>query len=117
MKRSFLLSFLIAVTVISISGSALAANTYEDTDTRIVDAKVVEVTENRVSVMARSGVEHVIAINRQNTKVTIDGVNVSLNNLHEGDVITIELDDEHPMKLAKNIQVIPGGAQVARTRR
>lgn len=89
----------------------------EDTDTRIVEAQVVEVAEAHVSVMARTGVEHVIAVDREGTKVTINGEAVSLKDLREGDIVTIELDAHKPVKFARNIEMRSDGSQVARVRR
>jgi hypothetical protein len=89
----------------------------EDTDTRMVDAKVVEVTDARISVIARSGVEHVIAVDRTDTRVTIDGVLVSLKDVREGDLITVELDANNPVKFARNISMRSDHAEVARNRR
>jgi hypothetical protein len=91
--------------------------TDEDTDLRIVDAKVVEVTDDRISVIARSGVEHVIAIDRADTKVMIDGEVVSCKDVREGDVLTIELDAQNPMKFARNISMRSENTVVARNRR
>ncbi len=68
-----------------LSGTALAAvATNEDTDTRMVNAKVMEVNDGHISVMAQTGVEHVIAIDNVNTKVKMEGKLVSLKDLHEG---------------------------------
>ncbi len=89
----------------------------EDTDTRMIDAKVVEVTDARISVVARTGVEHVIAIDRTDTKVTIDGLAVALQDLREGDTVTVELDADNPMKFAKNISMRSDQTEVARNRR
>ncbi len=88
----------------------------EDTETRLVDAKVVEVTDGRISIFARSGVEHVIAIDNEKTKVTIEGQAVSLKDLREGDLITVELDEKNPVKFAKNISLKSTQEQVARVR-
>ena len=77
----------------------------EDTDSRLVNAKVVEVTDARISVIARTGVEHVIAINDTGTKVSVEGKEISLKDLREGDVVTIELDEVNPLKFAKNIEL------------
>ena len=87
--------------------TALQANpmTDEDTDTRMVDARVVEVAETRISVIARTGVEHVIAINREDTRVTMDGSAVSLADLRVGDIVTIQLCPVNRVKLARNISV------------
>jgi Tfp pilus assembly protein FimV len=89
----------------------------EDTDTRMIDARVVEVTDARISIVARTGVEHVIAIDRADTKVTIDGLAVALQDLREGDVVTVELDANNPMKFAKNISMRSDQVEVARNRR
>jgi hypothetical protein len=89
----------------------------EDTDTRMIDARVVEVTDTRISVIARTGVEHVIAIDRTDTKVTIDGMGVSLQDVREGDVVTVELDANNPMKFARNILMRSDQVEVARNRR
>ena len=88
-----------------------------DTDLRLVDARVVEVTDGRISAIARTGVEHVIAIDRADTVVTINGHEVSLKEIREGDVITVELDAQNPMKFAKNISLRSDNIQVARNRR
>lgn len=121
MKRNFLLSILVLAAVFALPVVSFAAtvndNKDEDSDTRIIDAQVVEVTDARISVMARTGVEHVIAINRKNTKVTIDGVDVLFKDVKEGDVVTIELDAASPMKLAKDIRVVVSGSEVARNNR
>jgi hypothetical protein len=87
--------------------TALQANplTNEDTDTRMVDARVVEVAETRISVIARSGVEHVIAINSEDTRVMLDGNSVSLADLRVGDVVTIHLCPVNRLKFARNISV------------
>lgn len=84
-----------------------------DTDTRMVDAKVVEVTDTHISVMARTGVEHVIAVDRLDTKAVMGGQSISLKDVREGDVITIDLDAKNPVKFAKNISVQPNRDQVA----
>ena len=92
-------------------------DTDEDTDLRIVDARVVEVTDERISVIARSGVEHVIAINRADTKVMIDGEVVSCKDVRVGDVLTIELDAQNPLKFARNISMRSETTEIARNRR
>lgn len=97
----------------SIQAAVIASD--EDTDTRIIGAKVVEVAEEHISVMARSGVEHVIAVNRAGTKVTIDGEVVSLKDVREGDIVTIELDEQREVKFAKNI--LMRSVEIARVRR
>ncbi|HYG82950.1 MAG TPA: hypothetical protein VD861_21315 [Pyrinomonadaceae bacterium] len=101
----------------SIGIKAASVGSDEDTDTRIVEARVLEVAEAHVSVMARTGVEHVIAVDREGTKVLINGEVVSLKDLREGDVVTVELDAQKPVKFALNIELRSGGSQVARVRR
>jgi preprotein translocase subunit YajC len=83
----------------------------------MIDAKVVEATDTHISVIARTGVEHVIAIDRADTKVTIDGMGVSLQDVREGDVVTVELDANNPIKFARNISMRSDQTEVARNRR
>lgn len=122
MKRKLQLmsSVLAMLFLTSLSASAQTAaakvNENDDTEIKLIDAKVVEVTDERISVFARSGVEHVIAINRKGTKVTIEGQTVSLQDVREGDLITIELDEANPVKFAKNISLKSTQEQVARVR-
>ena len=101
--------------------NALAASGTEegrDTDTRMVNAKVVEVNDSHISVIARTGVEHVIAVDRNDTKITRDGKIVSLKDLREGDTVTVELDASKQMKFAKNISLrSPQVEMTARNRR
>lgn len=87
-----------------------------DTDTRFVKARVVEVGERRIAVITRSEVEHVIAVDGENTKVRVGGRLVSVKDLREGDVVTVELDELNPMKFARNITVgVRLAEQTART--
>ena len=98
-----LFAFLLAVTL---SAPALAsADKDADTDTRMVDAKVVEVNERHISVVARSGVEHVIATDAADTRVTQEGKRVSLKDLKVGDVVTVELDEQSQLKFARHISI------------
>lgn len=119
MRQKRLASFLAAMLLMFFSNAISAAigDTDEDTDTRFVQAEVVEVAESHISVMARTGVEHVIAVDRAGTKVTIDGEVVSLKDVREGDIATIELDAHKPVKFAKNILLRSEQSQVARVRR
>lgn len=118
-------SIIIAVVFVlsaSIAGSARTrpvakAKASSDTDTRLVNARVVEVTESRISVIAQTGVEHVIAVDRKDTRVTVRGQEVSLADLREGDIITVTLDPSNPMLFAKNIAMRAGPMEVARVRR
>ena len=115
------LAVIFAALLLSFFSAAVSAradgDNGEDTDLRLVDARVVEVTDARISVIARTGVEHVIAIDRADTRVTMDGDEVSLKDLREGDVITVELDAQNPMKFARNISLRSDSVEVARNRR
>jgi len=117
-KLQFLFGVLAVMILTSLSASAQAVSdpANEDTETKMIDAKVVEVTDTRISVFARSGVEHVIAIDREGTRVTIEGRAVSLKDVREGDLISIELDEDNPVKFAKNISLSTSSEQVARVR-
>ncbi|HKR02868.1 MAG TPA: hypothetical protein VJT09_19475 [Pyrinomonadaceae bacterium] len=119
MRRKTLSGLMAALllTVFTNTNLAAARGGDDDTETRIAQAKVVEVAESHISVMARSGLEHVIAVDREGTKVTVDGRVVSLKEVREGDVVTIELDAQKPVKFAKNIEMRSGQSQVARVRR
>lgn len=88
----------------------------EDTANRFVDAKVVEVSDSHISVYARTGVEHVIATDRTDTKFLINGEEVSLKELRVGDIVTIELDAQNQLKFAKVISLSSGTEQIARKR-
>ena len=119
MKRQLSITFFVAISLaIFVSPILAASSTDDDTDTRMVNATVVEVTDTRISVIARTGVEHVIAINDAGTKVKIDDQVVSLRDVREGDIVTVELDEKNPLKFARNIVIaVPAGDQVARVRR
>jgi hypothetical protein len=113
----FALALLVALFPSAVARAANVEDANEDTDTRIIDARVVEATDTRISIVARTGVEHVIAIDRADTKVTIDGLVVSLQDLREGDLVTVELDADNPMKFARNISMRSDQTEVARNRR
>ena len=115
--RQLTLAAIIASFMVLFLSAPAAAFDEEDTDTRLVDARVVEVTETRISVMARTNVEHVIAIDNMDTRVTMDGRVVSLKDLREGDVVTIELDAQKQVKFARNIYMRSEQIQIARNRR
>jgi len=118
MKRKAL-AIVLAVVLLLLFASAVAGRSNgkdEDTDLRIIGAKVVEVADSHISVMARSGVEHVIAVDGSGTKVRVNGKVVSLKEVREGDVVTVELDAKRPMKFAKNISM-RSEEQVARVSR
>lgn len=118
MKQKTLAIFLLAALLPMLFSTVIqAANSdpNKDTDTRMVGAKVVEVAESHISVMAQTGVEHVIAVDNVKTKVTLDGKAVSLKDVREGDVVTVELDAKNPVMFARNISM--RSEEVAKVRR
>jgi hypothetical protein len=120
MRLKYLAAFFVSMTIMLFAVNARAGGSGDekDTDTRLVNAKVVEITDARVSVMAQTGVEHVIAIDIDKTRVTRDGQNVSIKEVREGDIITIELDERNPVKFAMNIVMkTDSTTAVARNRR
>jgi hypothetical protein len=120
MRRKYLAGFFISMLVMLFYVNAQAApagGNDSDTDTRLVNASVLEITDARISVKAQTGVEHVIAIDIEKTRVTRDGQNVSIKEVREGDIITIELDEKNPVKFAMNISMRADMTAVARNRR
>jgi hypothetical protein len=107
MKRKTLatLTAVLMAILFSVNMARASVLADEDTDTRFVGAKVVEVNERHISIIARSGVEHVIAVDRTGTKVSRSGNEVKPEALRVGDVVTVELDAESPLKLARHISV------------
>lgn len=118
MMRKNLAIMFAAIILAAGSAQALAADGRDtDTDTRLVSAKVVEVTDARISVIARTGVEHVIAIDDASTKVMLEGKHVSIKDLREGDIVTVELDEVNPLKFARHIDVAAqSNSQVAKAK-
>ncbi len=117
-RRHFASIFATLLIAISSATAAVANTNIEDTDTRMIDAKVVEVSDARIAVIARTGVEHVIAIDSKDTLVSIDGRLVALTQLREGDIVTVELDAQNPLKFARNISIeAPSNSEVARAPR
>lgn len=120
MRRKNLAAIFISMFVMLFSINTYAAfsgDENKDTDTRLVNATVEEITDAHLSVIAQTGVEHVIAIDLEKTRVTKDGKSVSIKEVREGDVITIELDEKNPVKFAKNISMRTEATAVARNRR
>lgn len=119
MRRKYLAAFFVSMTMMlfSINAQARTGGDEKDTDTRLVHARVLEITDARLSVMAQTGVEHVIAIDIEKTRVTREGKSVSIKEVREGDVITIELDEKNPVKFARNISMQADRSAVARNRR
>ncbi len=98
--------------LMSFSAMAMAASNDEDSNMKMVGARVVEVSDMRISVIAQTGVEHVIAIDNARTSVSMNGREVSLRDLREGDIVTIQLDERSQVNLARNIQI---GSQQSNT--
>lgn len=76
-----------------------------DTEGRLVNVRVVEVSDARISVVTAEGVEHVISVCQINTQVRRGKQYVHCKDLRVDDVVTIVLDEEKPIKFAKNIEV------------
>ena len=115
-KRIFAAAALALLMTLSQNVALASGDDDSDTDTRFVKARVVQVGERRIAVVTRSEVEHVIAVDGENTKVRVGGRMVSVKDLREGDLVTVELDELNPMKFARNITVGVGRAeQTART--
>lgn len=111
------MSIMVVLLSASVQARVLRSDDESDTDTRLVNATVTEITDARISVMAQTGVEHVIAIDLEKTRVTRDGKQVSVKEVREGDIITIELDEKNPVKFARNISMQAEPSTVARNRR
>ena len=105
MRRRSLAGLFAVLLALAAYSPALAASDGEqqDTDVRKVDAKVVEVNERHISVVARTGVEHVIATDAADTHVTLKGKRVELKKLRVGDIVTVDLDVANPQKFARRI--------------
>ena len=105
MRRRSVASLFAVLLALAAYAPALAASDGEeqDTDVRKVDTKVVEVNERHISVVARDGVEHVIATDAADTHVTLKGKRIDLKKLRVGDLVTVDLDVENPQKFARRI--------------
>src|SRR3954471_3452369 len=104
-RRSLAIVIGILVSLAAHTASAAAAPKDEDTDARMVDAKVVEVNDRHISVVARTGVEHVIATDTSDTHVVRKGKRVKFKELKVGDMVTVELDAAKSIKFARHIVI------------
>ena len=117
MKRRSL-AIVMGILVSMAAHTAAAAPQDDDTDARMVDAKVVEVNDRHISVVARTGVEHVIATDTADTHVVRKGKRVKFKELKVGDFVTVELDASKDVKFARHIVIGQQPAtDVASTRR
>ncbi len=90
----------------------------DDTDGRLIDARVVEINDKHLSVMARSGVEHVICIDQTGTRVKRGDSYVTVAELRKGDIVIVEMDEAKQVKFAKQIEITrAANEQVARAPR
>ena len=115
MRRRSLASLFAVLLALAAYAPALAATDGEqqkDTDLRMVDAKVVEVSRRHISIIARTGVEHVIATDAADTHVTLKGKRIDLKKLRVGDLVTVDLDVENPQKFARRIIIGEQSGQV-----
>ena len=110
MKRHSLATTFFFALLLALGPAALAADD-NDTDTRLVGARIVEVCETRISVITRNNVEHVIAVDGSGTKVRVGDRLVPLGELQTGDVVTVELDEANPVKFASDILINVRAAQ------
>jgi hypothetical protein len=105
-RRSLAIMFSILVSLAAQTASTLAATPdNDDTDARMVDAKVVEVNDRHISIVARTGVEHVIATDASDTHVVRKGRRVKFKELKVGDMVTVELDASKSVKFARHIVI------------
>ena len=104
-RRSLACAIAVLLSAVVYMPALAASDAAEDTDARMIDAKVVEVNDKHISVIARTGVEHVIATDTSDTKVTLKGNRISLNKLRVGDIVTVELDAASQLKFARRIVV------------
>ena len=102
-RRSLAGLFAVMLTLATFAPALAASDAAQDTDVRKVDAKVVEVNNRHISIVARTGVEHVIATDAADTHVTLRGNRVDLKKLRVGDVVTVDLDPSSQMKFARRI--------------
>jgi hypothetical protein len=93
------------LTLAAYAPALAASDGPEDTDVHKVDAKVVEVTDGHISIVARTGVEHVIATDAADTHVTLRGKRVDMKKLQVGDVVTVDLDPASQLKFARRIVI------------
>ncbi len=104
-RRSLASLFAIVLTLATCAPALAASDGPEDTDVHKVDAKVVEVNDRYISIVARTGVEHVIATDADSTHVTLRGKRVNMKKLQVGDVVTVDLDPSSRMKFARRIVI------------
>jgi hypothetical protein len=118
-RRSLAIVLGILVSLAAQAASARAATSdAEDTDIHMTDAKVVEVNDRHISVIARTGVEHVIATDTADTHVVRKGRRVKFKELKVGDVVSVDLDAARAVKFARHIVIGEQPAQdVASARR
>jgi hypothetical protein len=104
-RRNLALMLSILVSLAAHASALAAAPKGEDTDAQMVDAKVVEINGSHISVVARTGVEHVIATDASDTHVVRKGRRVKFKELKVGDLVTVELDAAKPVKFARHIVI------------
>jgi hypothetical protein len=119
-SRNFaILSLLIVVACYGYATPGPTARTHDwdNDDNRFENARVVEVTDSRISIIASDGIEHVIAVDADHTDVKRDGKIVSLKDLRVGDIVSVQLDEKNAVMFAKNIELNGNSRFVARNRR
>ena len=104
-RRSLASLFAVLLALAACAPALAAPDGGQEADTLMVDAKVVEVSASHISVVAQTGVEHVIATDAADTHVTLKGKRVAVKSLRVGDTVTVELDALNPLKFARRIVI------------
>jgi hypothetical protein len=104
-RQSLAIVMSILVSMAAYTAASAAVPKEDDTDARMVDAKVVEVNSSHISVVARTGVEHVIATDAADTHVVRKGRRVKFKDVKVGDMVTVELDASKSVKFARHIVI------------
>lgn len=105
LNAKFFASLTLAV-IFQVTAIAVQAQTTQEQpdDAKFANAKVVEISDARLAVIATTGVEHMIAVDRS-TKIYKNGRAIAVGELKEGDKLTIELDAASPVKMARRIKL------------
>jgi hypothetical protein len=104
-RKSLACVIAVLISAVVYAPALAASDPTEDTDARMIDAKVVELNDKHISVIARTGVEHVIATDASDTRVTLKGKRIAFKKLRVGDIVTVELDATSQLKFARRIVI------------
>lgn len=114
-KKQFRLAVLVLAVAAFSSNVTFAAirSDGDDTESKFSNARVIEVTESHISIVATTGVEHVVAVDGNHTAVLVNGIRVSIKDLREGDLVSIQLDVKNPVMFAREIRLAQHASEVA----